>query len=182
MATSESEIIRSLRRLRYDSSNIGRHGMRTMPLQLVANLARVDYMDLNNYLVGRKPLGPIKLARIAHVVRQVEDDRVRMYRTGRKGERGWFQEIEYRDPPERRPPPQDRLVRADDWREWARCRTCQGDRWRSIAMGNSFWYACRTCVADNQLPAIGARETDAVERLALPESALREDFSFVREG
>jgi hypothetical protein len=57
-------------------------------------------------------------------------------------------------PPNPLPFPQDKLVRAADWDEWARCRTCGGQRWSSIFMNSSNWFACSQCIPKFQWPAI----------------------------
>jgi len=54
------------------------------------------------------------------------------------------------------PPPQPRLLLREDWRDWARCRTCSGSRWAAIVMGGREHAACWNCVPLDQWPALGA--------------------------
>jgi hypothetical protein len=52
-------------------------------------------------------------------------------------------------------PPQDKITRADEWNEWAGCRTCAGLRWAPARMGAREVMVCAACIPPDQYPAIG---------------------------
>lgn len=59
-------------------------------------------------------------------------------------------------PPDRMPPPQDKMMRADEWNEWARCRTCGGSDWLgAFQQGGRALMVCAACVPRSQFSALG---------------------------
>lgn len=190
------EITRALRRYRYDPDMAlqtegrarnaarrknrpnprlgvaGESGHRVVPMVCLAALARLNQRQV--HYAQRGIMTESVRAALAHVIVQIESGLVRFVRARgpAKGQPRWS--VEYCNPPARRPPPQDKLTRAADWREWGRCRNCGGQVWRSVVIAGAFWYACRDCVGRDSLPAMGARETTPAEKSVLPESLMRE--------
>lgn len=69
-------------------------------------------------------------------------------------------QIVRREPPERMPPPQDKITRADEWNEWARCRTCAGIDWLPAYPERARpVMVCSFCVPLSQFPALGFAAT-----------------------
>jgi hypothetical protein len=195
---TKTEITRALRKYRYDpdyempdvlghrAANhakkdrrtgrphraLGRLGERVIPVQCIANLARLHVSVVEDARLG--VMTETVRAALSHVIEGIESGRVRFVRNRERHGPRWS--VEYHDPPARPPQPQDKLTRAGDWVEWARCRNCGGQGWRSVVIAGAFWYACRDCIGPDSLPAMGARETNVAEKLALPESQMRQDF------
>ncbi len=194
---TKNEVTRALQRYRYDPDGAlaierrerndarrksspkvvpraGGNPDRVVPFRCIAALARLD-----RHTVLRAQHGfmtdSVRVA-LSNVIEQIESGRVRFVRARgpAKGQPRWS--VEYRSPPSRLPQPQDKITRSDDHREWARCLNCGGQLWQSVVIADAVWYACRSCVGRDQWPAMGARETNAVEKLALPESQMRQDF------
>jgi hypothetical protein len=81
----------------------------------------------------------------------IEDGRIRFLRDGPR----WV--IEYRTPPNPLPWPQPRLVLKRDWQEWARCRSCGGNRWLPAEIpGAGAHMVCYQCEPPSQWRAFGA--------------------------
>jgi hypothetical protein len=150
---SVADIQRALLRYRYDPEH--RWGRQGATRANVAALARLAVTQLKEAERGRMTASTRIM--LSHAIRAFESGRVKFHRTGgpAKGQPRWT--IEYRDPPARRPPPEDKLTRAMDHREWSQCRTCQGDRWQAISMNGQAWVACAQCIPKLQWPAIGAK-------------------------
>lgn len=133
---------------------------RSVPLGLICDLARLDVRAVKSFIadVADDPvwIGARGLAALSHVIEQIESGEVRVLIKGRRSE------VEYVRKPAR-PPIQDRLTRFEDHREWARCRTCQGDHWQAVEVHGTLHYACRACWPAANLAAIGGRK---VERMA----------------
>jgi hypothetical protein len=87
-------------------------------------------------------------------IKGIERGEIRFCRVGQQ----WV--VDYRQPPDPLPAPQDKLVRASDWNEWARCRTCAGRWFSPVLMNGSKWYFCDGCLPPAQYPALGARPVD----------------------
>jgi hypothetical protein len=171
MVLTIDEMRRRLRRFRYDPEN-GNRRRPSVSITTIASLSRIDIQDLREFLVGRptsvkKALGATKLGRLEQVLRSIDEGRIRC--VGRSG-------VEYREPPTVRPPSQDKFTRHDSWREWCRCRTCGGDKWRSVECHGAFYYTCNQCCGPDSWAAMGARRTTKQERETLPESAMTEQF------
>lgn len=187
---TKSQVINCLRRYRYE--RMASKGY-TMPnIGALANCPPEWVKFLRDY---GHVYSKASLARITRAVEMIENGEVRfvlhqpnlitvMKRRGglvnARGEPRW--RIEWVTVPKRRPYPQEKITPADAHASWARCRTCQGDRWTAIEMGGREWYACDKCVGPVHWPAMGALKINDKSRLALLESRLQEDFSFLREG
>jgi hypothetical protein len=57
-------------------------------------------------------------------------------------------------------PPQDKIVRSQDWNELSRCRTCGGWQFSPVVMNSTKWYFCDGCLPPSQYPALGACAAD----------------------
>jgi hypothetical protein len=136
---SEQEIIRKLRLLRCSPENRanGRGGGKK-PLKLVAELA-----GLHRVTVYRA----IWSGQLSERSRAVLSP-VLVMQTG---------EGQLPRPPDPPPPLQDKLVRAADWIELARCRTCGGRLFSPVIINSTTWYLCDGCLPPAQHPALGAR-------------------------
>jgi hypothetical protein len=142
------DIVRALWRYTMDPEM---RGERRVPMRAIADLAGVDVQVVSAIRRGdRSKYGAQALAKVGNVIASIENGEVRFRR------RGQVWQPEFRRPPAVRPPPQDKLTRATDHREWARCRTCQGDSWKAIVMHGAAWVACAQCVPKSQWLAIGA--------------------------
>jgi hypothetical protein len=189
---TKQEVIRHLRRWRYDPQH--RWGKQGRTMANVAALANVD----KEWLKKLRDYGyvhyPALLARVTRAVEMIENGEVRfvlhqpMLATSggnralvnARGEPRW--RIEWVNVPKRRPPPQDRITRADAHASWARCRTCQGDKWTAVEIAGADWYACNNCCGPLQWRGMGAKKIDAKPRLEMHESRMFEDFSQLRKG
>jgi hypothetical protein len=168
-----TDVVRALRRYHYDREH--RYGKQGCTVANVATLARLRPTTVKN----ARDYGYMSedtRVMLSHAILLIESGRVKFHRARgpAKGQPRWT--IEYRDPPARRPPPEDRLTRAVDHRDWARCRTCQGDRWTAVVCHGTLHFACNQCMGPGHWPAMGARAANAGE---LPNSQIREDFSFL---
>jgi hypothetical protein len=133
---------------RYTNDPDLRGEWRRVPIEAVAAIAQLSRPTI--YEARRGRMTEDTRAILSKIIPQIESGEIRFRRVGRQ----W--ETEFRRPPARRPPPRDRLTRAADHREWAQCRTCQGDRWEAIEMHGTAWVACAQCIPKSQWPAIGA--------------------------
>jgi hypothetical protein len=193
MPLSKWQVTQALRRYRYDpewaykpSENSirlrkakpvaykteTRHGYSTVPLKSLAALAGVEWYEARHAQCG--VMGNTTRDRLSHVIELIEAGRLKINKKWGVGV-GSSWEVEYIEPPSRRPPPQDRLHRAEDYREWAPCRTCQGDKWMPVEVNRAIHYACKQCWPDGNLAAIGARKLDPKD-VALSQPKMREDF------
>ncbi len=145
---------RCLPRYLYDPDMAERPGSsrRKVPFSAVCALARVDPRAVKGFIAGEAVghAGPRALAALSHVIEQIEAGEIRFF--GRGG-------VEYVRKPERRPI-QDRLTLAEDHREFARCRTCQGDLWQPVRVHGRLHLACKACWPAGNLAAIGACRVD----------------------
>lgn len=66
-----------------------------------------------------------------------------------------------RTPPDPLPPPQAKMVRAEEWDEWARCSTCAGNSWHHAYHGARELIVCARCIPENQFPALGYSSSQA---------------------
>lgn len=64
-----------------------------------------------------------------------------------------------RSPPVPLPPPQDKMMRADEWNEWARCRTCAALSWIPALRGGRPHWVCGRCIPHDQFPYLGLEVT-----------------------
>lgn len=60
-----------------------------------------------------------------------------------------------RTPPDPLPPPQDKIVRADEWNEWAHCRTCDCNNWLPAYHFSKALMVCASCIPLGQFPYLG---------------------------
>jgi hypothetical protein len=186
---TKQEIINCLRKYRYDPAHRwGKQGCTIANICALSNARKTHVKNLRDYGAS---VGPGWLKRVERAVEMIENGEVRFINNFGKGpmvgnrhvKSGipvWT--IEWVSVPKKRPPPQDRITRAEAHASWARCRTCQGDKWTAIVMHGAPYYACGKCVGPVHWPGMGAKKADAEQRLALFESSVREDFSFLREG
>jgi hypothetical protein len=142
-----SDIVSALRRYRYDPEL---RGERRVPLAVVAALAGLSRETIYQALLGK--MNETTRVVLSRIISWIETGQVRLRRCGQR----W--EPEFRQPPEPLPPPQDKLTRAEDWRDWGACRTCGGRKWSAVALHGAAWRACANCVPRDQWPAMGGRE------------------------
>jgi hypothetical protein len=111
-----------------------------IPIAVIARMADVSSKLLYLIVLGRRRLTETVRIRLSAVLSGLDDGTISC--CGRVGQE-W--QIDYREPPDPLPPPQEKCVRAEDWNEWARCRTCGGHRYTLVTMGNRLWYLCDHC-------------------------------------
>ncbi len=175
---TQREMRRCLQRYRYDPDMASRPGSRRrqVPFNAVCALARVDSRAVKAFIAGETgsgegQVGPRALEALSRVIEQIEAGEVLFFfNNWRKGEPQVG--VEYVRKPAR-PPTQDRLTLAEDHREFARCRTCQGDRWQPVQVHDRLHLACKACWPVGNLAAIGARKVDPSD-VAMLESKMRE--------
>jgi hypothetical protein len=111
------------------------------PLTVIASMCDVDRRFFYEIMNGDRPLPETLRSRLDAVLTAIETGEVVFRRVNKV----W--EAEYRTPPNPLPPPQERMVRAADWNEWARCRSCGGARWTPVTLHGAaaVWYLCDTC-------------------------------------
>jgi hypothetical protein len=181
------EIINTLRKYRYDPAHrYGRQGCTINNIVRMTGLTRMTILKVRDYGYFQ---GPADERRLSAALEMIERGEVRfifgLNQAGKdgfqKGQERW--RIEHVPRPARRPPPVDRITPVSQYRPWARCCTCQGDRFEPVVILGRPHYACRNCAGPPHWPGLGARKPDDdSERLALFEQSLREDFSLLREG
>lgn len=66
-----------------------------------------------------------------------------------------------RTPPDPLPPPQSKMMRADEWNEWAQCSTCASRSWHHAYHGARELIVCARCIPENQFPALGYSSSPA---------------------
>jgi hypothetical protein len=181
-----------LQHYRYDpalAENPGRsRSRRKVPLNAICSLARLDSRAVKSFIAGATDdnvgIGQRGLEALSRVVEQIESGEVRFFYNDATAIGSPTGEpkvgVEYVRKPDH-PHIQDRLTRFEDHREWARCRTCQGDKWNPVEVHGALHYACRSCWPAGNLAAIGGR-TIADSRLEVSQSAMRENFSVRRKG
>jgi hypothetical protein len=184
---TRAEIIRTLRKYRYDPEH--RRGKQGCTVYNLAALSNCDLREIQNVLRYGFFNSHATVHRLSRACEMIENGEVRFVfnrdsRTKRgkdeaRGAAGGREKwrIKHVQRPVRRPPPEDRITRAADHREWARCRTCQGEKWAAVVIAGAPWYVCLACSGPPHWPGMGARKADAVERLEMFESLVREDFS-----
>lgn len=194
-AMPKAEIVRCLRKYRYDPvlSRGMKSPAREFPLRTIAGLARLGPNDkadqdlMNRLVAGEYMTNRVQRA-LSPVIRSIEEGRIKIVRRtlykrntaterGQRGYHGVEVTIEYIDPPSGPAPRLDKLSPAGDWRPFARCRNCGGQRWESVVIRESAFYACRACVPDTHFAAMGGRRATKEERLGLPETTMKEDYS-----
>ncbi len=62
--------------------------------------------------------------------------------------------VNFPDPPAELPPPQDKIVRAEEWQRFAPCRTCSGTQWGEAWNRKQAMRICLKCVPENQWKAL----------------------------
>jgi hypothetical protein len=185
---NKTDIMRHMRRYIFDPAH--RNGKQGRTIANISALSQCDRRQLRMFLFYGCDYGPAFLSRLSRAIEMIENGDVRFIRNfghlkdarGRQMSEGPHWTIEHVTKPKVRPPPQDRITRANDHATWARCRTCQGDKWTLVEMGGKDWYACNNCVGPVHWPAIGARKINDKPHVALYESRMWENFSFLREG
>jgi hypothetical protein len=136
-------------------------GEHRVPLAVVASLAQLSrqtlYEVLHEVLRGTSGvMSEATQARLSAVISEIEDGTIKIRRRGQR----W----EVDCGPDPSPPPQDKLVRAADWNEWSRCRTCGGGWFSPVIMNGAKWFFCDGCLPPVQYPALGARPVGATDR------------------
>jgi hypothetical protein len=138
----------------------------------VCALARVDSRTAKAVIASETGRGKV-MCFLSQVIEQIKSGEVRF------SFRPWPQGVErvgveyVRKPA--RPQIQERLTLAEDHREFARCRTCQGDRWQPVRVHGKLHFACKACWPAGNLAAIGAQKVDPKD-VAMLESPMRERF------
>ena len=176
---TKQQIINCLRKYRYAPEHRrGKQGATVANVAALANTHSSHIKDLRDYSFSR---GPRWLERVARAVEMIENGEVRFtsnlgkgpMKGSRKlptGEPLWT--IEWVNVPKRRPFPLEKIHAASDHASWARCRTCQGEKWNLAIMNGKRYMMCRDCVGPVHWPIMGARASTKDEK---------EDF-YVCEG
>jgi hypothetical protein len=135
----EAEIVRRLRLLRYDDANRAPvRGGRKVPLIRVAKMAGLHRVTLYRAIFeGRISDKTRKALSRSLIMLQAQ------MKTGAVSH-----------PPD---PPQDKIVRSQDWNELSRCRSCGGWRFSPVIMNGTKWHFCDGCLPPEHYPALGAR-------------------------
>lgn len=188
---TKQEIINCLRKYRYDRPNRP-YGCTIYNVAALVGTDRVNIESLRDHGISA---GPGWLKRVERALEMIENGDVRFVQQFDAGQardaKGHFLKrepgierwrTEWVNKPKRRPPPQEKITPAGDHASWARCRTCQGDKWTPVVMNGRPYYFCAKCVGPVHWPGMGAKAADAKQRLAMFEQVVREDFSFLREG
>jgi hypothetical protein len=181
-----AEVLRCLRKYRYDPAYSENMNKRVVPINCVVHLARLG--DRGRSVVNDCIAGHYMTARVwralAPVIRDIEAGRVAFVRNTRdaqgrwpKGEQLW--QVEYRQPPSGPVPRIEKLSRSADWKPFAVCRSCGGRRWEGVVIRGARHYACLSCAPPDTWPAMGGRRPDAIERLEMSQQTMLEDFSLV---
>jgi hypothetical protein len=148
---SERQIVRALWMYRYDRQ-------RRVPIKALAEACQLHRSVLYDaMLTGR--VSERARAILSTVIGWIADDRLRFRRAGQV----W--EPDYRTPPDPLPWPQPRLVRAEDWNEWARCGSCGGWRYTRVTLHGAAaeYYLCDGCLWW-ETAGMGARPVEAQRR------------------
>ena len=133
----EAEIVRQLRLLRYDDANRAPvRGGRKVPLIRVAKMAGLHRATLYRAIMQ----GVISERSRAALSRALIMLQAQM-KTGVA-------------------PPQDKIVRSQDWNELSRCSTCGGWQFSPVLMSGAKWHFCDGCLPPSQYPALGACAAD----------------------
>jgi len=136
----EAEVVRRLRLLRYGPDNRASvRGGRKIPLKRVAELA-----DLHRVTLYRA----IFEGRISDETREALSPVLIMLQTDTGA---------VSRPPG---PPQNKMVRSQDWNELSRCSTCGGWQFSPVLMSGAKWHFCDGCLPPSQYPALGACGAD----------------------
>jgi hypothetical protein len=132
---------------------------RRVPLKAIAAMADVSPKLLYLIVRGRRRLTESVHNRLSAVFSSLESGELRIFRRGRL----WTEK--YLTPPDPLPPPQPRLVRAEDFIEWARCRSCGGRRYTRVTLHGAAaeWYLCDGCLWW-ETAGFGARPVEARRR------------------
>lgn len=111
-------------------------------MSVIARMAGVSRSLIYRVIRGITPLTPAVKERLESVLEAIDGGTVKIERVGQV----WGGD--YRDPPAVMPPPQDKMVRAEDWNEWARCRSCAGRAWTRVTLHGTkaHWYLCDGCL------------------------------------
>jgi hypothetical protein len=186
---TKQQIINCLRKYRYDPAHRwGKQGCTVANICALANAHRSEVKDLRDYGVSR---GPRFLERIGRAIEMIENGEVKFINNFGKGPMEGSRKLKTDEPlwtiewvnvPKRRPPPLEKIHRAEAHASWARCRTCQGDKWTAVVMNRAPYYVCDKCVGPVHWPGIGAKRADAEQRLEMFEQNVRESVSQLREG
>ncbi len=159
---SQDEIIRLIRK--YQSPEYrGRRRQgndRRVDITAMCAMAGVSWVKLYEQL-RRGWLNERMQAVLSPILRDIEAGRIkfRLASRGRcKRDTNPDGEIEYRQPPARPPPPQPRVIRADDYNEWSRCQSCGSPHFSSFkGLAGKLHYACDGCVTEADRKMLGAR-------------------------
>ena len=133
----EAEIVRELRLLRNDDANRAPvRGGRKVPLIRVAKMAGLHRVTLYRAIMQGRISDKSQEA-LSRALIMLQKDTGAVSR-----------------PPG---PPQDKIVRSQDWNELSRCRTCGGWQFSPVLMNSTKWYFCDGCLPPEHYPALGAR-------------------------
>jgi hypothetical protein len=112
-----------------------------VPMLAIAGMCDVSPQMMYDVINGDRKLPTSLGERFDAVLTAIDAGELRFRRIGQV----W--EAEYRTPPNPPPPPQERMTRAGEWNEWARCRSCGGARWTPVTLHGAaaVWYLCDTC-------------------------------------
>lgn len=146
------EIIRLLHKFTAHE-NRGSGNPRRVNLCAIAAMAGVARWSLNRYMLGRRQLPEYVQSALSPILRDIENGKIRFDRFERSG-REW--RIDYRQPPVRMPPPQPRVIRAEDYNEWSCCQSCGGPRFSSFR-SDRVYFACDSCVSLTDRRMLGSR-------------------------
>ena len=140
---SVREVVNVLRRCRYERS-------RRIPIARIAAAAGLSrhtlYVAMNTGAVSEQTC-----VALTPILREIAAGTLGFRRRARR-----WEEIEYSQAPDRPPPPQPRLVRAEDWHERARCQSCGSPHFSSF-MADKLYFACDGCVGETDRQMLGAR-------------------------
>jgi hypothetical protein len=186
---SKQHIRRFLLAASYDRDRSPKHlkGDIETPLDTIGRMADIAATALQaNWYMDRLVTGKTRVNRrvqrkLSPIIEDLEAGRtkIRLEPIRANGKLAGRRVVIERITPPSNPPRLPKLVPAADWAPFARCVSCAGQVWRSVAIRGAFHYACKSCIGLDQLPGMGARLTTKQERSGLPETVIYEDFSLV---
>lgn len=167
---TKAEVTRALQRYRYDQAY--RYTDRWVTRRCIAGLVGIAVTLVKD--AERGAMTDETCGLLAWAVGMIDSGQARFERNGGSAKGGSRWRVEWNNAPEVRPPPQEKITRDEDWRQWGRCRTCHGERWSAIVISGGRWYACTRCVGPDHWPGMGARAATREERQTMPENMMTE--------